>query len=519
MIKLKQKWKNQRLWVKLTFMVLVTVALTVSVLYLSLTNRIYEATQTQEEEQLLSIAEIVAAQPLVIQTLSDGATNPEVQTYANQITETYQLDFVVVMTMDRIRLTHPDPEKINAPFQGGDEEAALSGQETTSIAQGTLGQSLRAFVPVFNAENVEIGVVAIGIKTTTLASIAKKTMQPFTVSFAVSLLFGIAAAIFTAFQLKNQMYNLEPIEIARLLEERNAMLENTKDAILVTDKDNRVVLSNLEAKKLFQRDELDGAIVGLPIQSLLPVAQDLKLLAGQNKTTDRIYHQDGVDYLLSTAPITVAKKVIGQIILMRDATELYLLTDQLFNAATYTTTLQTQSHDFLNKLHVIYGLADLEEYEELNDYLGKILEPEQEFSHRMIFLVKNPVIAGFLIGERSKFTEQNYPFMIEVYPDVPPTTDHTAVQCWINIIRFLDQFILENRLADDLQIHFGFWNDRLETVYELQLEPAMKERLTEELHAPVISQLLKRVDGQLEIESNERRIKISLKTAYRKEGN
>ncbi|SYZ79872.1 Spo0B domain-containing protein [Trichococcus shcherbakoviae] len=519
MIKLKQKWKNQRLWVKLTFMVLVTVALTVSVLYLSLTTRIYEATQTQEEEQLLSIAEIVAAQPLVIQTLSNGATNPEVQTYANQITETYQLDFVVVMTMDRIRLTHPDPEKINAPFQGGDEEAALSGQETTSIAQGTLGQSLRAFVPVFNDDNVEIGVVAIGIKTTTLASIAKKTMQPFSVSFAVSLLFGAAAAIFTAFQLKNQMYNLEPIEIARLLEERNAMLENTKDAILVTDKDNRVVLSNLEAKKLFQRDELDVAIVGLPIQSLLPVAQDLQLLAGQNKTTDRIYHQDGVDYLLSTAPITVAKKVIGQIILMRDATELYLLTDQLFNAATYTTTLQTQSHDFLNKLHVIYGLADLEEYEELNDYLGKILEPEQEFSHHMIFLVKNPVIAGFLIGERSKFTEQNYPFMIEVYPDVPPTTDHTAVQCWINIIRFLDQFILENRLADDLQIHFGFWNDRLETVYELQLEPAMKARLTEELHTPVISQLLKRVDGQLEIESNDRRIKISLKTAYRKDGN
>lgn len=527
MIKLKQKWKNQRLWVKLTLMVLVTVALTVSVLYLLLTNRIYEATQTQEEEQLLSIAEIVAAQPLVIQTLNDGATNPEVQAYANQITETYQLDFVVVMTMDRIRLTHPDSDKINEPFQGGDEEAALMGQETTSIAQGTLGQSLRAFVPVFDADHAEIGVVAIGIKTTTLASIAKKTMQPFSISFAVSLLFGAAAAIFTAFQLKNQMYNLEPIEIARLLEERNAMLENTKDAILVTDKDNRVVLSNLEANKLFQPDELDGTvgeigeadtIIGLPIQSLLPIAQELQLLSGKDKTTDRIYHQDGVDYLLSIAPITVARRVIGQIILMRDATELYLLTDQLFNAATYTTTLQTQSHDFLNKLHVIYGLAELEEYEELNDYLGKILEPEQEFSHRMIFLVKNPVIAGFLIGERSKFTERNYPFMIEVYPDVPPTTDHTAVQCWINIIRFLDQFILENRLADDLQIHFGFWNDRLETVYELQAEPAMQERLAEELHAPFISQLLKRVDGQLEIDNNERRIKLSLKTAYRKDG-
>jgi two-component system CitB family sensor kinase len=519
MIKLKQKWKNQRLWVKLTLMVLVTVALTVSVLYLSLTNRIYEATQTQEEEQLLSIAEIVAAQPLVVETLSNGATNPEIQAYTDQITETYQLDFVVVMTMDRIRLTHPDPDKINEPFQGGDEEAALSGEETTSIAQGTLGQSLRAFVPVFNADNTEIGVVAIGIKTTTLASIAKKTMQPFSVSFAVSLLFGFGAAIFTAFQLKNQMYNLEPVEIARLLEERNAMLENTKDAILVTDKNNRVVLSNLEAKKLFQQDEVDEAIIGLPIQTLLPVAQDLKLLAEKNKTSDQIYHQDGVDYLLSTAPITVAKKVIGQIILMRDATELYLLTDQLFNAATYATTLQTQSHDFLNKLHVIYGLAELEEYEELNEYLSKILEPEQEFSHRMIFLVKNPVIAGFLIGERSKFTERNYPFMIEVYPDVPSTTDHMAVQCWINIVRFLDRFILDNQLADELQIHFGFWNDRLETVYELRLDPAMQARLAEELRAPFISQLLKKVDGQLACESIDRWLRISLKTAYRKEGN
>ena len=81
----------------------------------------------------------------------------------------------------------------------------------------------------------------------------------------------------------------------------------------------------------------------------------------------------------------------------------------------------------MNKLHVIYGLADLEEYEELNDYLGKILEPEQEFSHRMIFLVKNPVIAGFLIGERSKFTEQNYPFMIEGLPGC--AADHRPYGC------------------------------------------------------------------------------------------
>jgi two-component system, CitB family, sensor kinase len=516
---MNKKWKNQRLWVKLTLMVLITVALTVSVLYLLLTNRILETTQKQEEEQLLTIAEIVAKQPIVSAALSAGATNPEIQEYANQISETYQLDFVVVMTMDRIRLTHPDPEKINASFQGGDEEAALLGQETTSIGEGTLGKSLRAFVPVFDADHEEIGVVALGIKTTTLASIAQKTMQPFSISFFISLLFGVCAAIFTAFNLKNQMYNLEPTEIARLLEERNAMLDNTKDAIIVTDKNNKITLSNLEAKKMFHSLSPDEEIEGTSIKAFLPTAKELGELNEQSKTTDKIYHQNGVDYLLSVAPIIVAKKIIGQIIIMRDATELYLLTDQLFNTATYATTLQTQSHDFLNKLHVIYGLTDLEEYDELKVYLSNILKPAQEFSQRMIYLVKNPVIAGFLIGERSKFTEKNVPFMIEVYPDIPPTTDNTAVQCWINIVRSLNQFILNNELGNGLQIHFGFWNDRLETTYELQLDNALKEQLTAELNAPFIMQLLKKVNGQMDIETRDHWLSVCLKTEYRKEGN
>lgn len=516
---MKKKWRNQHLWVKLTLMVLITVALTVSVLYLLLTTRILEATQEQEEEQLLTIAEFVAREPIVSAALNAGATNPRIQEYANQITETYQLDFVVVMTMDRIRLTHPDSEEINAHFQGGDENSALLGQETTSIGEGTLGQSLRAFVPVFDADHVEIGVVVLGIKTTTLASIAQKTMRPFSISFFISLLFGVCAAIFTAFNLKNQMYNLEPTEIARLLEERNAMLDNTKDAIIVTDKNDNITLSNLKAKKMFHSLSPEEEIEGTSIKEFLPLAKDLGKLHEKNKTTDKIYHQNGVDYLLSVAPIIVAKKVIGQIVIMRDATELYLLTDQLFNTATYATTLQTQSHDFLNKLHVIYGLTDLEEYDELKTYLSKILEPAQEFSQRMIYLVKNPVIAGFLIGERSKFTEKNVPFMIEVYPDIPSSTDNTAVQCWINIVRFLNQFILNNDLGNGLQIHFGFWNDQLETTYELQLDNELKKQLTEELNAPFIMQLLKRANGQIDIEANDHLLSVCLKTKYRREEN
>ena len=36
-----------------------------------------------------------------------------------------------------------------------------------------------------------------------------------------------------------------------------------------------------------------------------------------------------------------------------------------------------QSHEFMNKLHVIYGLADLKAYDELKIYLDDILTPEK----------------------------------------------------------------------------------------------------------------------------------------------
>ena len=39
----------------------------------------------------------------------------------------------------------------------------------------------------------------------------------------------------------------------------------------------------------------------------------------------------------------------------------------------------------MNKLHVIYGLADLKAYDELKIYLDDILTPEKEFSHRLSF--------------------------------------------------------------------------------------------------------------------------------------
>lgn len=74
--------------------------------------------------------------------------------------------------------------------------------------------------------------------------------------------------------------------------------------------------------------------------------------------------------------------------------------DQLAHTTAYASALQAQTHQFMNQLHVIYGLADIEYYDELKIYLKELLEPQNEFLARLSMLVREPRLASFIIGER-----------------------------------------------------------------------------------------------------------------------
>src|SRR5690606_42062343 len=85
------------------------------------------------------------------------------QNYELAVQQAADVSFVVVMDMDGIRKSHPNPDNIGKAFAGGDELRVLAGEEYTSRAEGTLGQSVRAFTPVFDEDDNQIGAVAVGI--------------------------------------------------------------------------------------------------------------------------------------------------------------------------------------------------------------------------------------------------------------------------------------------------------------------------------------------------------------------
>ncbi|GAA3321383.1 hypothetical protein GCM10020331_036980 [Ectobacillus funiculus] len=77
--------------------------------------------------------------------------NGDIQGFTEEIRGLTNVQFIVVMDMNGIRKSHPDPAKIGKRFVGGDEYPALKGKEHVSISKGTLGISLRSFIPIFRS--------------------------------------------------------------------------------------------------------------------------------------------------------------------------------------------------------------------------------------------------------------------------------------------------------------------------------------------------------------------------------
>lgn len=103
------------------------------------------------ENNVLNIARLVAHSEVVRVQLEAGDEDQLIKDYVAEMLENVdEVQFIVVADMNSIRYSHPNPDRIDQRFMGGDQEGVLDeGSTYVSEATGTLGQSLRAFTPVY----------------------------------------------------------------------------------------------------------------------------------------------------------------------------------------------------------------------------------------------------------------------------------------------------------------------------------------------------------------------------------
>jgi CitB family two-component system sensor histidine kinase MalK len=429
---------NFRLQTIITLLVCIVVVSALLVTDILITNRISKETQKSQAEKATDIARIVASSTLIVDALSGKRNEREIQTYANDIRNTTKVEFVVVMDMNGIRKSHPNRNQLGLHFVGGDEGAVLKGKEHISIAKGTLGMSLRSFIPIFDQENKQIGAVAVGISLNKVNKAIAQSRKIIYFGIGFGIMVGVIGALFLARKIKTILFGLEPVEIAKLLEERSAMLQSTREGILACNQAGEITLVNNEGIRLFQEAGIGGSPIGKRVDDYMPSARLKSVLQSGESELDQEEDLNGIPILTNRVPVIVKGNIVGAIATFREKMEIKQLAEQLTGVKLYAEALRTQSHEFMNKLHAILGLIQIENYQMVSSYITKIVNHQQSEVEFVVSRFKDPVLAGFILGKLSFAREQGCEFIIDgegILPEpLEQETTHEVVTILGNLI-------------------------------------------------------------------------------------
>jgi CitB family two-component system sensor histidine kinase MalK len=353
------------------------------------------------EERARNVSQMVALSELTMSQLEAGNPDGEIQPYAERIRDITGVAFVVVLDMNSVRHSHPIEELIGQTFVGGDEGPVFEGLEHISTAEGTMGYSLRSFTPVINDQEEQVGAVVVGI----LLDDVKKEVWGSHFIILFGMVIGIIAGIIGAYlmgrKVKKIMFGLEPAHIAKIFEERNAILQSTKEGIIAIDKNETISLVNYEAIRLFKKAGYADEPVGQLIQNYLPDTRLHEVVRSGKRELDQEFELNGLILVVNRVPIIVEGDMVGAVATFRDKTEVKKMAEELTGVRTYAEALRAQTHEFMNKLHVILGMVSLERYEELRQFVKETTRQSQSEVGNVSTMIKDPVLAGVIFGKMS----------------------------------------------------------------------------------------------------------------------
>jgi CitB family two-component system sensor histidine kinase MalK len=389
---------------KIILLVWVVVASSLFTTYILISSKVYEIVEEVMGKNATRIAQVVAQSPAIIESLAGQKKSLDIENWAVLLGDVTQADFVVYDAEGNVRY-RSSPKPLVEETMKDDETLPLEARDYIFVQQLSQGYFLRATSPVLGPDNTPIGLVAVGISVDSASEALGESR--FTVIFAsyFGLLLGMVGALFLAKSIKDTLFGLEPFAIARVLEERDAMLQSVREGIVAIDSSGTITLVNEEALRLLDMEGRRDQLLDHPIDSAIPHTRLLNVIRNKNAEYDQEELLNGTAVVMNRVPVMVDKRTVAAIATFRDRSEIKQMAEELTGVKNYVEALRSQTHDFMNKLHVILGMVRLKCYDDLSEYIARISSDQEEETDFVVQRIKDPVLAGFWIGKLSRARE------------------------------------------------------------------------------------------------------------------
>ncbi len=411
--------------------VILAVSLAVGFLLFAQTAR--QQLDVEYQARAAAIAQTFAENPTIRDCLSTS-TPPcgnTVQVLATAAARRTGASYVVVIDMNRVRHSHPDPaligKKVSEPIMARDGKVHLG------INSGSTGVTANARVPLFSGSGNVVGEVSVGIQESSVSGDLLRQLPTYVIWITVVLGIGVVASFALASLLKRRTFGLELDEIARLLQEREATLHGIREGVLAIDPGGRISVVNDEAQRLLG---LPVAAVGRRIEDVLEPGHLVDVLTGTTVVADAIVITDDHSLVVNRMPVILAGRPHGAVLTLQDRTDVEALTRELDGERSLTESMRAQQHEFSNRLHAIAGLLELDRASEALSYVQEIHGMTADFDQALRQRVRAPQIMGLMLGKVAEARERGIELQISPETDLgeAPSRVHALITILGNLI-------------------------------------------------------------------------------------
>lgn len=267
------------------------------------------------------------------------------------------------------------------------------------------------------------GGLALGFASGDMEDLVSHFALPLQKMMLAFMLLGLLLAAFLAQSIKKILLGLEPEEIATLLQERNAMLGIMTEGVIAINPRGKVTLVNEEAARILALADIPSSPDDDELAQI-SLVQRLRDIARSGESERNLEQNlNGVTVLANYRPVKVGGSIAGAVVTFRDMSEVRQLAESITDINRYVDALRSQSHEFMNKLHVIMGLVNNGKSGELRSYIEELVESGTQEGRAIHDAIKDPLIAGFLASKYSHAREMGVRLRFVVTGILPPLED------------------------------------------------------------------------------------------------
>ncbi|WP_338053046.1 sensor histidine kinase [Pseudonocardia broussonetiae] len=354
-------------------------------------------------EEMLGVAHTLAAVPQVREALEEPDPSAVLQPLAEAVRADTATDFVVVMSPQGVRYSHPDPSEIGRVFRGTIGPAVAGETTFTETYTGTLGPSVRSVVPVVDEGGRVVALVSAG---RTVTAVSRELAGRLPVLLAIALPALALAALgswLVSRWLRRTTHDMGPGELSRMYEYYDAVLHSVREGLVLLDRGGRVQLVNDEARRLLA---LPAEVAGRPVDELgLPDVLGSALGSGERRS-DEIHLTADRIVVVNQAPARWGGSDLGTVVTLRDHTELRALSSELETIRGFAQSLNAQAHEAANQLHTVVSLIELGRAEEALTYATAELELARHLTDAVLAGIAVPELAALVVGKAAEAGER-----------------------------------------------------------------------------------------------------------------